>query len=73
MSRVLQVLEISEIWIFHILGFYWSPKLASTLSILPTEPDGYNDKNKVYLNITDNLYPLLHVIIMLDGSYGKLF
>ena len=32
----------------------------------PAECDG--DNNKVYLNITDNFYPLVHAIIRLDGS-----
>ena len=64
MSRVLQVLEIFEIWIYHIFEFCWSPKVTSTLSKQPTEHDGDEKNNKVYLNITANLFPLVHFRIM---------
>ena len=70
MSRVLQVLQIFEIWICHIFEFCWPPKVTSTLSKQLTEHDGDGDNNKVYLDITDNLYHLVHVIIRLDGSQG---
>ena len=66
MSRVLQMLEISDIWICHIFEFCWTPKLTSTLSKQPTENDGDGDNNKVYYNITAIFYPLVHVIIRLD-------
>ena len=55
MSQVLQVLEISEIWICQIFGFFWPPKATSTRSKQPVERYGDSDINKVYLNITDNL------------------
>ena len=61
MSRVLQVLEIIEIWIFHIFEFYWLPKVTSTLSKRPTEHDDDGNNNKVYPNIIPNFYHLLHV------------
>ena len=70
MSRVLQVLEIFEIWICHIFEFRWPPKVTSTLSKRPLEHDGDviegRRYNKVYLNITDNYYLLVHVKIRLD-------
>ena len=65
MSRVLQVLEIFEIWICQVFEFCWLPKETSTLSKRLAEHRGDGNKNKVYLNITDNLYPLVHVIIRL--------
>ena len=34
----------------------------------PTEHDVYGNKNKVYLNITANFYPLVHIIRRLYGS-----
>ena len=57
MSRVLQVIDIFEIWICHIFEFYWPPKVTSTLSKQPTEHYGGCDNNKVYINITANFYP----------------
>ena len=68
MSQVLQVLEIFEIWICQIFGSLCPPKGTSTCSKRPTGRygDGYN--NKVYPNINHNFYPLVHVIIRLDGS-----
>ena len=68
MSMVLQVLDIFDIYICLIFGFYWSPKVTSTLSKIPAEHDGDGNNNKVYLNITYDFYPLVHVIIRLDGS-----
>ena len=68
MSKVLQVLKISKIWIYHILEFYWSPKVTNTLSKKPTEHDGDGENNKVYLNIIANFYSLVNVIIRLYGS-----
>ena len=62
MSIVLQVLDIVKIWICHIFDFYWLPKVTSTLSKWPAEHYGSGNNNKVYLNITDYLYPLVHVI-----------
>ena len=53
MSRVLQVLEISEIWIFHIFEFCWLPKVISAVTKQPTEYDGDVNNNKVCINITD--------------------
>ena len=67
MSRVLQVLDIFEIRICHILEFYWLPKVTSTLSKKPTEYDGDGNNNKVYINITAYFYHLVHVIIRLNG------
>ena len=64
MSRVLQVLEIFEIWICHIFEFFWLPKVTSALSKQPTEHDDDGNNNKVYLNIAAKFYPLVHVIIM---------
>ena len=61
------MLEIFEIWIFHIFEFYWLPKVTSTISKRPTDHDGDIDNNRLYLEITDNLYYLVHVIIRLDG------
>ena len=60
MSQVLQVIEVFEIWICYIFGFFWSPKETSTLGKQPTEYDGDDNKNQVYINITVNLYPLLN-------------
>ena len=68
MSRVLQVLEIFEIWICHIFEFCWLPKATSTLTKRPVDHDGDGNNNKVYLDITAYFYPLVHVIIRLDGS-----
>ena len=67
MSQVLQVLEIFEIWIFQIFGYFFFPKLTSTHRKLQTERDGDVKNNKLYINITANLYPLVHVIISLYG------
>ena len=30
MSQVLQMIEVFEIWIFHISGVLWPPKVTST-------------------------------------------
>ena len=68
MSRVLQVLEIFEIWICRIFEFWWPPKATSTLNKGPTENDGDGDNNKVSINITAKFYPLVHVIRRLYGS-----
>ena len=68
MSRVLQVHEVFEIWICHIFEFYWLPNVTSTLSKQLTGNDCYGDSNKLYIKITDNFYPLVHVIIRLDES-----
>ena len=68
MSRVLKVLEIIKIWICHIFKFFWPPKMTNNLINQTTEHDGDGDNNKVYLNITSTFYPLVHVIIRLDGS-----
>ena len=62
------MLEILEIWIFHIFEFCWLPKVTSTLTKIPTEHDGDGKNNKVYLKITAYFQPLGHVIIRLDGS-----
>ena len=67
MSRVLQVIEIFEIWICHIFEFFWPPKLTSTLSKQLAEHGGDDDNNKVYLNITDTFYPIVNDIIRFDG------
>ena len=61
------MLEISEILIYHIFEFYWPPKVTSTISKQPMEHDGNVENTKVYVNINANLYPLVHVIIKLDG------
>ena len=52
MSRVLQVLEIFEIWICHIFELCWPPKVTSTLSKQLMDQDGYGNNNKAYFNIT---------------------
>ena len=57
-----------EIWICHIFEFYCPPKVTSNLNKRLMDHDGDGDNNKVYLNITANFYPLIHVIIRLDGS-----
>ena len=67
MSRVLQVLNIIEIWICHIFEFFWLPTVTITLSKRPAEHDGDGNNNNIYLNITYYFYPLVHVIIRLDG------
>ena len=54
MYRVLQVLEIFEFWICHIIGFCWPPKATSTLSKQLMEHDGDGNNNKDYLIITAN-------------------
>ena len=41
--------------------------MAGTLRNQPAEYDGDRNNNKLYLNITAYLYPLVHVIIGLDG------
>ena len=61
-------LRFYEIWICLIFELGWLLKVTSTLSKQPTEHDGDGKNNKVYLNITAYFYPLLHVIIRLDGS-----
>ena len=68
MFQVLHELEIFEIWICQIFGFFLPPKVTSTRSNRPAERDGDGEKNKVYLIIDDKFYPLVHVIIRLDGS-----
>ena len=65
-SMVLQVLDIFDIWICHIVELFWLPKVTRTPRKQPTEHDGDGNKNKVYPNTTDYLYPLAHVIIRLD-------
>ena len=67
MFRVLQVLEIFEIWICQIFEFYWITKVTSTLGKQLPEHDGDGNNNKLYLKNTAYFYPLVHVIIRLDG------
>ena len=73
MSRVLQVLEILEIWICHIFEFCWTPKVTSTLSKWPSEHGGDGNSNKVYINITAYFYRLIYVCVFWspdpDGLY----
>ena len=59
--------EIFEIWFCHIFEFFWLSKVTRNISKRLMGLDGDGDKNKVYLNITDNFYPLVNVIIRLDG------
>ena len=61
MSQVLQVLEISEIWICHIFEFCWMPKVTITIRKLQSENYDDENDNKVYIKINVSLYPLLHV------------
>ena len=65
MFRVLQVLEIFKIWICHILEFYCPPKVTSTLSMRPTE---HNGDGKIYADIIDNFYLIVHDRRRLDVS-----
>ena len=67
MPRVLKVLEIIEIWTCHIFKLFRPPKMTSTLIKRPAEHDGDGNNNKVYLDITSNFYPLVYIIIRLDG------
>ena len=68
MFQVLQVLEISENWIWQTFGFFWSSKVTSTSRKQQMERDGDGSNNKVYIIVTDEFYSLVHVIIRLDGS-----
>ena len=67
MSRVLQVLEIFEIWICQILKFCWLPKVTSNLSKQPTERDGGGDNNEAYVKIFENFYVIVTNRRMIDG------
>ena len=51
----------------HIFEFCWPLKVTSILTKRPTEHYGDGKNNKFYLNITAYLYPLVHVILRLDG------
>ena len=68
MSRVLQVLEMIKIWIYHIYELCWLPIVTNTLSKIPTEHDVDGNNNKYYINITAYFYPIVHGITRLDGS-----
>ena len=59
MSRVLQVLEISEIRICHIFEFCWPPKMTSTLSKQPTENNGNVVEGRRYIVPVKNKYKAL--------------
>ena len=48
MSQVLQVLNIVEILICHILEFFWLPKVTSTISKWPEEHDEFVIEGKRY-------------------------
>ena len=67
MSQVLQVLEIFEIRIYQIFESFWPRQMTSTHIKQLEERYGDGNNNRVYLNITDRLYNLVHVIIRLDG------
>ena len=66
MSRVLQVLEIFEIWICQIFKFCWLQKVTIILKKLLTEHDVGGEKDKVYIKIIDNSYAILTDRIKLD-------
>ena len=68
MSQVFQVLEVIEIWICHIFGFFSPPKVTSTFRKQPTDRDSDGNNNKFYLKIPINLYSLAHVIRRRYGS-----
>ena len=68
-SQVSQVIEISEIWIFQISKLFWPLKMTSTRIKVLKDNNNDGDNNKGNLNVTDKFFPLLHVIIRLDGSY----
>ena len=61
MPMVLHVLEISEIWICQIFEFFCPPKMNSTRSKQLMDRYGDGKDNTVYLKVTDNFYPLVHV------------
>ena len=63
MSQVLQVILVYINLDLQYFGLFLTPKMTSTLSKQPTERGDDDKKNKVYLNITVNLHPFLHVII----------
>ena len=63
MSLILQVLEISEIWICHIFEFFWMPKFISTLSKRLTEHVGDSNNKKIYVRIIENFYVIVTAII----------
>ena len=57
------MLDIFEIWISIFLN---SPGCQKRPELSVNDGDG--DNKKTYNDITDNYYPLVHVIIRLDGS-----
>ena len=67
MSRVLQVVDIFEIWIYQIFEYYWLQKVTSSISKRLTERDGFGDNNKVYVENIDNFYVIVPDRRNLDG------
>ena len=60
MPQVLQVLDISEIWICQFLEFFWPPKVTMTRSKQRAEHDGGEKKHMSV--IIDILYILYYML-----------